>query len=145
LLLIWLDQLVSYGSSTLPDGLVQQHIHPNIQQDMDLWHRIREYHKRAAEVPFTPFLSKKQKHKLKQVQVFGKLPYWTCSRATPLQLLNEYFYWNVRGIGNSDSRVALKIYLCFINPCYFSMQNQWLRLPNSFLILAKYWGDEILH
>jgi len=30
------------------DGLVQQHIHPNIQQDMDLWHRIREYDKRAA-------------------------------------------------------------------------------------------------
>jgi hypothetical protein len=30
------------------DGLVQQHIHPNIQQDMDLWHIIREYDKKAA-------------------------------------------------------------------------------------------------
>ena len=76
-----------------------QHIHPNIQQDIGPWQRICEYDKRAAEVPFTPVLSKKQKQKLKEAQFLGNRCIKSVLEGTPLQLLNEYFllecarYW----------------------------------------------------
>jgi hypothetical protein len=57
---------------------VQHHSNPNIQHDLESWNRIKEYDKRAAKVPFTPVLSKKQKQKLRQ-EVLGKPPYRTRS------------------------------------------------------------------
>jgi len=51
--------------SNLASGL-ERHIHPNIQHDMELWQRVREYDQHATEVPFTPVLSKKQKQNLKK-------------------------------------------------------------------------------
>jgi len=38
-----------------------QHSNPLIQQDLDLWQRIKDYDQRAAENPFVPVLSRKQK------------------------------------------------------------------------------------
>jgi len=35
------------------------HISPRIQHDMELWYHIHEYDAKAAEMPFTPVLSKK--------------------------------------------------------------------------------------
>jgi len=34
---------------------------PNVQHDLDLWMRVRDYDKVNAEIPFTPVLSRKQK------------------------------------------------------------------------------------
>ena len=42
------------------------HSDENIQRDMELWNRIREYDQKSKEEEFTPVLSKKQKHKLRQ-------------------------------------------------------------------------------
>jgi len=42
------------------------HISPIIQHNMELWRRIREYDEKAAEIPFTPVLSKKQKQQVKK-------------------------------------------------------------------------------
>jgi len=43
----------------------------NVQNDLDLWARIREYDKRTAEEGFTQVLSKKQQQAQKK-QVLGK-------------------------------------------------------------------------
>lgn len=37
------------------------HTNPRIQQDLDLWQKIKDYDQRSAENPFVPVLSKKQK------------------------------------------------------------------------------------
>jgi len=67
-----------------PDSLVvtaQEDINSNsrIHQDMELCHRIRDYDKKSAEMPFIPVLTKKQKQHLKKTNV-GKPPYNTRSR-----------------------------------------------------------------
>jgi len=36
------------------------HINPRIQHDLDIWQKIKDYDKRAAENPFKPVLSKKK-------------------------------------------------------------------------------------
>lgn len=61
------------------DGL-EKHIHPNIHQDMELLQRVPEYDQHAAEVLFSPVLSKKQEKKLKKAQILGKPMYRTRSR-----------------------------------------------------------------
>ena len=55
------------------------HINPRIQHDLDIWHKIKDYDKRAAENPFEPVLSKKKKQMLKKHQFDGKAPYKTRS------------------------------------------------------------------
>ena len=56
-----------------------QHSNPHIQQDLDLWERIKDYDQCSLENPFVLVLSKKQKEMLKKHQFDGKAPYWTCS------------------------------------------------------------------
>ena len=53
----------------------------NIQHDLELWDRIQQYDKRAAEEDITPVLTRKQKHKIKQV--LEKQPPRTCARGDP--------------------------------------------------------------
>lgn len=73
--------VMSEGNSMLMQSEILVHYSdPNIQRDMELWNRIREYDQKAAEDPFTPVLSKKQKLKFRQQHVLGKPPYRTCSR-----------------------------------------------------------------
>jgi hypothetical protein len=65
--------------------LVQHHQIPvsqNVQHDLDLWARIREYDQRMAAEGFTQVLSKKQQKDLKK-QVLGKASYNTRTRGTP--------------------------------------------------------------
>jgi len=40
---------------------LEQYNNVNIQHDMELWQRVREYDQRSVEEPFTPVLTKKQK------------------------------------------------------------------------------------
>jgi hypothetical protein len=72
--------LIHEGSSIKPTKVFVQHSNPNIQPDMELWNRIREYDQKAKEDPFSSVLSKKQKQKLRQQQIIGKPPYRTRSR-----------------------------------------------------------------
>jgi len=59
----------------------ESHSNPNVQHDLDLWMRVREYDKANAELPFTPVLSKKQKQQVrKQLQIGKPPPYKTRSQ-----------------------------------------------------------------
>jgi hypothetical protein len=55
------------------------HSNARIQHDLDLWQKIKEYDRRAAETPFVPVLSKKQQQMLKKHKFDGKAPYKTRS------------------------------------------------------------------
>jgi hypothetical protein len=77
------------------------HSNKNIQHDLELRARIREYDQRTASEGFTQVLTKKQKQTMKK-QVLGKSTY----RTRAMNLL----YWNFRGIGNSDTTIVLKNY-----------------------------------
>ena len=54
----------------------------NVQSDLDLWVRIREYDQRAAEEGFTQVLSKKQQQ-AKKKKVLGIYSYNTRTRGGP--------------------------------------------------------------
>jgi len=54
----------------------------NIQNDLDLWARIREYDKCIAEEGFTQVLSKKQQQALKK-QFIGQPHYKTRAKGGP--------------------------------------------------------------
>lgn len=59
----------------------EPHSNPNVQHDLDLWMRVRDYDKANAEKPFTPVLSQKQKQQVKKNLQIGKPPpYKTCSQ-----------------------------------------------------------------
>ena len=61
--------------------IFESHSNPNVQHDLDLWMRVREYDKANAELPFTPVLSKKQKQQVrKQLQIGKPPPYKTRSQ-----------------------------------------------------------------
>jgi len=60
----------------------QVQISKNIQSDLDLWARVREYDQQTAEEGFTQVLSKKQQQ-AKKKQVLGKLSYNTRTRGGP--------------------------------------------------------------
>lgn len=51
-----------------PTQNVMPEVHNNsrIQQDMELWRRVKEYDKKCAESPFLPVLTRKQKQHLKK-------------------------------------------------------------------------------
>ena len=56
------------------DGLannVMPEVHSNsrIQQDMELWRRVKEYDQKCAESPFLPVLTRKQKQHLNKTNV----------------------------------------------------------------------------
>jgi len=57
-------------------------ISKNVQSDLDLWARIREYDQQMAEEGFTQVLSKKQQKDLKR-QVLAKTAYNTREKGTP--------------------------------------------------------------
>jgi len=57
------------------------HVSKNVQSDLDLWARIREYDQRMAEEGFTQVLSKKQQQAMKK-QVLGKVSYNTRAKGT---------------------------------------------------------------
>ena len=68
--------------AALDDGLAQTtshvvHSNSRIQQDLELWRRVKVYDKKAAEEAFLPVLTRKQKQHLKKTNV-GK-PYKTRS------------------------------------------------------------------
>jgi len=56
------------------------HNSPKIQHGMELWHRVREYDEKTAEMPFTPVLSKHHKQKIKKQLQVRKSSYRTRSR-----------------------------------------------------------------
>jgi hypothetical protein len=71
--------VMSEGNIMLTQSeILVHHNNLNIQRDVELWNRIREYDQKAAEDPSTPVQSKKQKQKLRQ-HVLGKPPYRTHS------------------------------------------------------------------
>ena len=47
---------------------------PNVQHDLNLWRRVRDYDKANAELPFTPVLSRKQKQQVRKQFQIGKSP-----------------------------------------------------------------------
>jgi len=53
----------------------------NVQSDLDLWARIREYDQRTTDEGFTQVLSKKQQQEVKK-QVLGKSSYNTRAKGT---------------------------------------------------------------
>jgi len=65
------------------------HSNKNIQHDLELWARIREYDQRTTDEGFTQVLTKKQKQTVKK-QVLGKSPYRTRARVILLHLPNEF-------------------------------------------------------
>ena len=44
----------------------EPHTNPNVQHDLDLWMRVRDYDKAKAKAPFIPVLSRKQKAQVKK-------------------------------------------------------------------------------
>lgn len=60
----------------------QRHTRKNVQNDLDLWGRIKEYDQRTAKEGFTQVLSKKQQLKMKK-QVLGKPHYRTRAKGGP--------------------------------------------------------------
>jgi len=52
----------------------EPHSNLNVQHDLDLWMRVREYDKANTESPFIPVLSKKQKLQVKKQLQIGKPP-----------------------------------------------------------------------
>jgi len=52
----------------------EPHSNPNVQHDLDLWMRVREYDKADADRPFTPILSRKQKQQVRKNLQIGKPP-----------------------------------------------------------------------
>jgi len=65
-----------HDGTTLP-VVTEVHSSARIQHDLELWRRVKEYDQRAAEVPFIPVLTRKQKQHHKNTTI-GK-PYKTCS------------------------------------------------------------------
>jgi hypothetical protein len=71
------------------DGNMVLFVHENthcssrIQHDMELWRHIRDYDAKAAEMSFSPVLSKKQKQQIKNQLQVGKPSYQTRSRVDP--------------------------------------------------------------
>jgi len=54
--------------------IYEPHTNPNVQHDLDLWMRVREYDKANAKAPFIPVLSRKQKAQVKKNLHIGKPP-----------------------------------------------------------------------
>jgi len=98
------------------ENVSDKQIHPNIQHDMELWQRVREYDQCVAEIPFTPVLSKKQKQKLKQAHVLGKPTYRTRSAGEASPLPNEYIY--IFGMLENASFVDGDVSRFRINNCW---------------------------
>nr|ABE93038.1 N-6 Adenine-specific DNA methylase [Medicago truncatula] len=66
-------------SSQRAEGMT--HTNPRIQRDLDLWQKVKDYDRRAAEnPPFVQVLSKKQQQMLRKHQFDGKAPYKTRSK-----------------------------------------------------------------
>jgi hypothetical protein len=69
------------GRSVAPqDAICVQHVNLRLQHDLELWQRIKEYDKKAAEEPFFAVLTKKQKQMMRKELLDGKPPYSTRSR-----------------------------------------------------------------
>ena len=59
----------------------EPHSNPNVQHDLDLWMRVRDFDKANAEIPFTLVLSRKQKQQVrKNLQISKPPPYKTRSQ-----------------------------------------------------------------
>jgi len=79
----------------------------NVQSDLDLWARIREYDQRMVDEGFTQVLSKKQQQVMKK-HVLGKsFVQYPCKGYTSFFSMN-LLYWNIRGICNFESKIALR-------------------------------------
>jgi hypothetical protein len=96
-------------SSTL--GQHQEvHNNKNIHHDLELWARIREYDQRTME-GCTQLLTKKHKQIVKKTSL-GKVTLQnSCKGCSSCICSMNLLYWNVRGISNSDTRIALKTLL----------------------------------
>jgi len=68
---------ISIQNGTALPVVTEIHISARIQQDLELWRRVKEYDQKYAEVPFIPVLTRKQKQHLKKTTI-GK-PYKTRS------------------------------------------------------------------
>jgi len=53
---------------SIQDG-TEVHSSARIQHDLELWRRVKEYDQKAAEVPFIPVLTRKQKQHLKKTTI----------------------------------------------------------------------------
>ena len=69
-------EISTQDGTSLP-VVIEIHSSARIQQDLELWRRIKEYDQKAAEDPFIPVLTRKQKQHLKKTTI-GK-PYKTRS------------------------------------------------------------------
>jgi hypothetical protein len=96
-------QQVGPGSTTCPalDAIVSslnarvagmQHSNPRIQQDLDLWQRIKEYDRHSAETPFVLVLSKKQNQMLKKRNSMGSRLTVPAPWANLRRLPNDYIF-----------------------------------------------------
>ena len=69
-------------TSQVPNAQPEVHTSKNIQNDLELWARIREYDQRTAAEGITQVLSKKQQLTMKK-QVLGKPHYKTRAKGGP--------------------------------------------------------------
>jgi hypothetical protein len=75
-----LDTDVNLLDSAPHDVVPVQQFPTRLQHDLDLWQRIKEYDKKAAEDPSLMVLSKKQQQIMRKELLDGKPPYSTRSR-----------------------------------------------------------------
>jgi len=62
-------------TTLMVDPSPEKHSNARVQHDIELWNRIKEYDKRAAEVAsFMPVLTRKQKQNLKKQLTDGQQP-----------------------------------------------------------------------
>jgi len=74
--------LTYYSSSTLRQHQ-EVHSNKNIQHNLELWARIREYDQRTADGGFTQVLTKKHKQTMKKLVLGKLLIYNTRARGNP--------------------------------------------------------------
>jgi hypothetical protein len=73
---------VANSSHDAAQVTIQPHTSKNVQHDLDLWARIKEYDQLTAKEGFTQVLSKKQQLNMKK-QVLGKPHYQTRAKGGP--------------------------------------------------------------
>jgi len=100
----------------------EPHSNPNVQHDLDLWMRVREYDKANADRPFTPVLSRKQKQQVrKNLRLVSHRLIKPALREDPLQVINEFslrnvmliflLIWVIRYKAHLGSRCCLRLFI----------------------------------
>jgi len=80
---------ISIQDGTMLPVVIEIHSSARIQQDQELWRRVKEYDQKAAEVPFVPVLTRKQKQHFKKTTIVSLTK--PVLRVLILPLINDSF------------------------------------------------------